>query len=188
MKLRGNYCRIRKRGKLYFSHSFCQYICTILITYQYTRFFMNDTTMKQGIMPCFNYIYIIAHKKGEMNLKKLRATCILLSAMLASSNIVWASNYKDTQGHWAESAITTWSDKNVLTGYHDDLFRPDEMITRGEMAVILDKMMDYTEMQENTFTDLKEEDFYTESILKAVKAGTFVATDDNLARDRKSVV
>ena len=119
-------------------------------------------------------------------MKKLRATCILLSAMVASSNIVWASNYKDTEGHWAESAISTWSDKNVLIGY-DDLFRPDEMITRGEMAVILDKMMYYTETQENTFADLDEEDFYTESILKSAKAGTFVTTDDNLARPKDNM-
>ena len=37
--------------------------------------------------------------------------------------------------------------------------------------------MYYTETQENTFADLDEEDFYTESILKSAKAGTFVTTD-----------
>ena len=62
-----------------------------------------------------------------------------------------------------------------LNGYNE-MFRPDDTITRGEMAVILDRMMYYTEKQQNTFTDL-DQAFYTDPILKAAKAGILLQSN-----------
>ena len=66
---------------------------------------------------------------------------LLAGAMVTSSTTAWAGNYKDVGGHWAENAIATWTERNVLNGYNE-MFRPDDTITRGEMAVILDRMID----------------------------------------------
>ena len=100
---------------------------------------------------------------------------LLAGAMVTSSTTAWASNYKDVGGHWAENAITTWTERNVLNGYNE-MFRPDDTITKGEMAVILDRMMYYTEKQQNTFTDL-DQAFYTDPILKAAKAGILLQSN-----------
>jgi len=100
---------------------------------------------------------------------------LLAGAMVTSSTTAWASNYKDVGGHWAENAIATWTERNVLNGYNE-MFRPDDTITRGEMAVILDRMMYYTEKQQNTFTDL-DQAFYTDPILKAAKAGILLQSN-----------
>jgi hypothetical protein len=78
--------------------------------------------------------------------------------------------YKDIGGHWAESAIGKWSGYGVISG-SQGLFRPDASITRGEMACILDNIMDYQVSAKNTFSDLKDDQFYTDSVLKANAAG-----------------
>ena len=100
---------------------------------------------------------------------------LLAGAMVTSSTTAWAGNYKDVGGHWAENAIATWTERNVLNGYNE-MFRPDDTITRGEMAVILDRMMYYTEKQQNIFTDL-DQAFYTDPILKAAKAGILLQSN-----------
>ncbi len=53
-----------------------------------------------------------------------------------------SSSYQDTGSHWAKTEIDKWSDYGVLMG-SDGNFRPEDPITRGEMAVILDRVMKY---------------------------------------------
>ena len=110
---------------------------------------------------------------------------VLIGMLLFPNNMVFAKElYNDTQGHWAENAIATWSNRNVLNGYNG-FFRPDDTVTRGEMAVILNNIMDYRQKSENVFTDL-DENFYTEPILKAAKAGILVG-DESIVRPKDTM-
>lgn len=103
---------------------------------------------------------------------KKRLLSMALAALLAASSVVGASaaSFSDTAGHWAESAIERWSGYGIINGYNGK-FMPDDKITRGEMAVILDKIMGYQVAAKNTFHDLKPGMYYTEPILKANAAG-----------------
>lgn len=103
---------------------------------------------------------------------KKRLLSLALAALLAASSVVGASaaSFSDTAGHWAESAIERWSGYGVINGYNGK-FMPNDKITRGEMAVILDKIMGYQIAAQNTFHDLKPGMYYTEPILKANAAG-----------------
>lgn len=47
----------------------------------------------------------------------------------------------DVVKHWAKNYIAELLDKNIVTGYPDGTFGPDNKITRAEMAVILTKMI-----------------------------------------------
>ena len=75
----------------------------------------------------------------------------------------------------------------------DGLFRPDDPITRGEMAVIIDRIMQFTTAADNTFSDL-DEDFYTDAILKCNEAGiingdgTLVRPTANITREEAVVM
>lgn len=95
-----------------------------------------------------------------------------------------AGSYSDTAGHWAEAAIERWSDAEVLQGA-DGLFRPDDSITRGEMALILDRIMQYAAISSNTFTDLPQT-WYTEAVCKVNAAGVMLGYD-NLIRPTDSI-
>lgn len=49
---------------------------------------------------------------------------------------------KDYTGHWAEDSIKRVMDKGLMVGDGQGNFRPDDKITRAEVAVIIDKLVD----------------------------------------------
>lgn len=98
---------------------------------------------------------------------------VLMASLLPVTAL--AASYNDTETHWASSAIEKWSSLGVLQGY-DRKFRPDDPITRGEMAVIVDRIMDYQTASKNDFNDLGQA-FYTDAVLKANAAGVILGYD-----------
>lgn len=96
------------------------------------------------------------------------------------------ATYTDIAGHWAEDAVTYWSDSHIVEG-DNGLFRPDDPLTRGELAVVLDRLLSLTEQAENTFSDL-DDSWYTASILRCVAAsiltgdGQTMRPGDNITR------
>lgn len=49
--------------------------------------------------------------------------------------------FSDTDGHWAEEAICELAAQGIVNGYGDGSFRPDEKITRAEVAAMLARVM-----------------------------------------------
>lgn len=103
----------------------------------------------------------------------------LFGAVLALSLSVPASAaFSDTEGHWAQEAITKWSEKySILQGYDDGTFRPDQSITRGAFAGILDRFLKFQEMSEpEVFSDIAG-NFWEGSILKLHASGVYLGND-----------
>ncbi|XWN51250.1 N-acetylmuramoyl-L-alanine amidase [Anoxybacillus flavithermus] len=46
----------------------------------------------------------------------------------------------DVTGHWAEQSIKKAIQKGIIKGYSDGQFKPDEPVTRAQLAVILDRL------------------------------------------------
>lgn len=114
-----------------------------------------------------------------MKAKKIIA--VLLSAAMVTSSFATAfaadtagsgstEKFSDTGKHWASAAIEKWADFNVLNGA-DGVFRPNDYITRAEMATVLDNMMDYQVAAKNSFSDVPADAWYTAAVLKANAAG-----------------
>ena len=95
-------------------------------------------------------------------------------SLLQTPFTVLAKDYSDTGTHWAKSEISRWSDKGILVGDNNQ-FRPNGNITRGELAVILNKIMNYQRVLPNDFTDL-DDGFYTDALKKANTAGILVVS------------
>ncbi len=109
-------------------------------------------------------------------LKKTIALLTVLILNLSFAGFVSAAEYGDTGNHWAKENINRWSDLDVLTGSNGQ-FHPDAPMTRGELAVVLDRVFRYQETSQEKFTDL-ENTFYTESVLKLVAAGVLNGSDN----------
>ena len=103
-------------------------------------------------------------------MKKLLA-CVLSAALMLSALPLAsaAAGYSDLDGHWAQQQVEAFSDLGIVQGY-DGKFRPNDSITRGEMAIILDRIMDYQVTARNSFSDLGSA-YYTDAVLKANAAG-----------------
>lgn len=120
----------------------------------------------------------------------LQSICLALAASSASGAL--AADFKDTQNHWASQAIDIWSDNSVIMG-HDGEFRPDDTVTRAELAVMLDRIMGYKDIAENEFSDLGDS-WYTDAVLKLVASEILmgdngeIRPEDNVTREEAAVI
>ncbi|MDD2220482.1 MAG: GH25 family lysozyme [Clostridia bacterium] len=101
----------------------------------------------------------------------LITVCSLLLLMFSLS--VTATDYDDINGHWAKEQIEKWSDAGILKG-SEGLFRPNDSITRGEMAVIIDRLMVYQAASGNNFSDLSANAWYTPALLRLNEANVIL--------------
>lgn len=60
--------------------------------------------------------------------------------------------------YWSYDAIMYFKDKNVLSGYPDGYYRPDQEVTRAEFATIVTKALGLRNLDEITFTEYKDID------------------------------
>ncbi len=122
------------------------------------------------------------------------ATSVTLAAALMTPIVVKAApTYYDVPGHWAETQISKWSEKGVLSGYAG-YFRPNDSMTRGDLAIVLDKIMKYQTTTQNSYKDLPQEAYYTPAVLRAAAAGVitadegYIRANQNLTRQEAAVM
>jgi hypothetical protein len=53
-----------------------------------------------------------------------------------------AANFVDVQNHWARPFIEALAEQNIISGYSDQTFRPDQTITRAQLSTILQQAFD----------------------------------------------
>ena len=113
------------------------------------------------------------------NFRKALALVLALAMVLTTFGVtvVSAAQYGDTSGHWAESYIDTWSNYGVIQG-DGGYFRPDDAITRAEVAQVTQNVISYVDTAENTFVDVSASDWFADAVLKLVAAGALTGNGD----------
>ncbi|MCD7948346.1 MAG: S-layer homology domain-containing protein [Oscillospiraceae bacterium] len=117
-------------------------------------------------------------------MKRLIPFLLAVCLVLPLSGQQAGAAYTDVAGHWAEDAINYWSESQIVEG-DNGLFRPDDPLTRGELAVVLDRLLGLSAETENTFADL-DDSWYTDAILRCVAAGILVG-DGQTIRPRDNI-
>ena len=100
---------------------------------------------------------------------------------------VSAASFSDTQGHWAEGVIDKWSSAGVVNGYSDGTFKPDNNITRAELAKVISTARQYTASADINFSDVAAGDWYTEDLKKCVAAGVIGGYEDGTFKPDNNV-
>ena len=73
-----------------------------------------------------------------MGKKRVFAALLALAVTVGSLVLPARAAFTDTTGHWAETAITKWSEEySIINGYEDGTFRPAQAVTRAEAVRIL---------------------------------------------------
>lgn len=73
--------------------------------------------------------------------------------------------FTDIVGHWAAEAITEAANLGLVYGYGNDLYGPDDTVTRGQLITILWRNAGSPEPeQQATFTDVVEGKYYEDAI------------------------
>ncbi|HIX93784.1 MAG TPA: S-layer homology domain-containing protein [Firmicutes bacterium] len=78
------------------------------------------------------------HKLRKL-LAMIMTLCMIIPTLAtgAAATDTTTAPFTDIAGHWAEDTITRWADVGIVNGYPDGTFRPDEFITRAELAKIV---------------------------------------------------
>ena len=78
-------------------------------------------------------------------MKKVISIFVAVTMIFSSITTAFATDFSDINGHWAESTINKWKDKEIITGYPDGTFKPDDPVTRAELAKILTEAFELKE-------------------------------------------
>ncbi|WP_405155123.1 S-layer homology domain-containing protein [Paenibacillus sp. FSL K6-0108] len=83
----------------------------------------------------------------------------LITRILGTSTLKGSHEFTDvTSSHWAQAAILAAAQSGSVQGYKDGSFKPDQAITRAEMAVVLQPLLTSDQMTAASiaFTDVNE--------------------------------
>lgn len=107
---------------------------------------------------------------GRNILKRMFITGMAIGCLCVGAR----ATFTDAQGHWAEQSIIKWSEEyQVILGYGDGRVGPDDVITRGQFAGILDRFFQFqTISPANTFSDIKNH-YWEQAILKLHASGVY---------------
>lgn len=87
-------------------------------------------------------------------------------------------SYNDLTGHWSQSAVTRLQDLNLLKGYTDGTFKPNQVISRAEFVMILDRAFGFTgNATTDSYADLSSDDWYHDVMVRANGSGIIEGTD-----------
>ncbi|OAB47310.1 S-layer homology domain-containing protein [Paenibacillus antarcticus] len=98
-----------------------------------------------------------------------------------------ASSVNDIKGHWAEGVITSWNDRDLVSGYEDGTFRPEEKVNREEFTALVNRSFGLMGSETIGFTDVKQTDWSYEDIGVAKKAGYVSGYPDGTFRPKNEM-
>lgn len=84
----------------------------------------------------------------------------LIDSLLSLAQNTSDTAFSDIKGHWAEETIIKFKDKNIISGYPDGTFKPDNSVTRAEFAKIIALAFGLQEKNELNYDDVKAEIWY----------------------------
>lgn len=75
---------------------------------------------------------------------------VAVSALFLVRSVAAASCFTDTEGHQLETYICWMKNHNITAGYPDGSYKPDNFITRGQMAVFMQRLISTGDIHINT--------------------------------------
>ncbi len=104
--------------------------------------------------------------------KKILGMCLGLALIFGAIQSAMAKDFPDVpKTHWAYNQIKELSDLDIIVGYPDGNFKPDEEITRAEFATMVVKTVDQDTFKVKfpvTFNDVDEDYWAYDMIQRAV--------------------
>lgn len=113
---------------------------------------------------------------------KLFSLIAIIIATTVSANAV--QEFPDVKSdYWSYDAIMYFKDKNVLSGYPDGLYRPDQKVTRAEFATIVTKALGLRDLSKITltkFNDIDEKHWAYNDVMLGSYYGLISGTPDGM--------
>ncbi|WP_051688097.1 S8 family serine peptidase [Desulfofalx alkaliphila] len=89
--------------------------------------------------------------------------------------------YNDTLNHWAEKVIADMSRRNLVGGFPDGSFQPDQDVTRAQFASMLVRALNLVESPDDAkYYDVPQHAWYRGAVGAAVNAGLVAGYSEHL--------
>ncbi|MGN1007603.1 MAG: S-layer homology domain-containing protein, partial [Butyricicoccus sp.] len=100
----------------------------------------------------------------------------VLSSVLAAgmlTSMVPAALASDITGHWAQDIMQKFIDSNYLSGYGNDIYGPNQAMSRAEFAALINRVAGLTKESASIsqYTDVPADAWYRSDMAKALAAG-----------------
>lgn len=112
--------------------------------------------------------------------RSILSIVLILFLLFNNSPFVFAANFRDTRGHWAEEYIDYLSNAGVLKGYENGSFKPNSSISKVEFYSMVNKAAGLKKTYTVTFSDVSKSKWYYNEVAKAIKAGYITPTTGRL--------
>lgn len=121
----------------------------------------------------------------ERNITRAEAVAMIVKAYkpLATGFPARSGSFKDVaSSHWASDAIDRAVRQGWVTGFPDGSFKPDQPVTRAEMAVMIGKAKGIKPQISSTkpFADVSSSDWYAPMLLAMKADGKLSGVEPNL--------
>ena len=84
--------------------------------------------------------------------------------------------FTDISDNWAKNEITAMADKGIIKGKTEELFAPDDNITRAEFAALITRAFNLPKGN-SEFADVNENDWFYNDVSAAAQAGYMNGSD-----------
>ena len=94
---------------------------------------------------------------------------------------------EDISGHWAKPQIEYLMAQNIISGYPDNTFRPENPISRAEFIVMTNKAFNFTASTTINYSDVKPNDWFAADIARAKAAGYISGYEDGTMKPKQNI-
>lgn len=135
-------------------------------------------------------------------MRSKRVLSMFLSLVMAASIVAGmvagaagTTSFSDISGHWAEEALTHAVENGLLCGMEDGSLRPDDKLTRAQLAAIVVRAFAAEEKADlSAFADADKDAWYYEELSQAAAMGVLkgdgvgMRPEDNITRQEAFTV
>ncbi|MEW4371538.1 S-layer homology domain-containing protein [Paenibacillus kandeliae] len=128
-----------------------------------------------------------------MTKKKVQPWAVLLLStflvlpMTGFTGMSTAHAATDTQNHWAKQVLNDWQTKGYISGFEDGSLKPDQSVTRSQLAALINKAYGFTQATSIHYTDVQSSDWYYNDVAIAKAEGYMEGYKDSTFHPNQQV-
>jgi len=107
---------------------------------------------------------------------------MVIACLLFSYPGLVSAQKSELENHWAQRAMTKWIDKGIIRGDSKQQYKPDQPMTRAELASFIVRILNLKETSNKEFADVSPNAWYASDFSKAHAAGLILGDDSGHAR------
>lgn len=106
-------------------------------------------------------------------MKIWKKLAVITAAVVVSANSAAFAAFSDMPDGEIGNALNNAVENGLITGYEDGTVRPNDNITRAQMATIITRAFGAIEEAQISFPDVASDEWYRDEVAKAVAMGVF---------------